>query len=1153
MTELVPAASGEATKSGESPSESALWYRDAIIYHLHVKAFYDSDNNGIGDFKGLMQRLDYIKDLGATAIWVMPFYPSPLKDDGYDISEYKGVNPDYGTMRDFRRFVRRAHELGLKVITELVINHTSDQHPWFQRARRAPKGSARRNFYVWSDDPNKYAGTRIIFTDTENSNWTWDPVAEQYYWHRFFSHQPDLNLENPQVFRAVMNVMRFWLDAGVDGLRLDAIPYLVEREGTDNENLPETHEVLKRMRAEMDAHYKDRIFLAEANQWPEDVLPYFGDGDECHMAFHFPLMPRIYMAVAQEDRHPIVEIMHQTPDLPDDCQWAIFLRNHDELTLEMVTDRERDYMYQTYASDPQMRLNLGIRRRLAPLMENDRPKIELLNSLLMSMPGTPIIYYGDEIGMGDNVFLGDRDGVRTPMQWTGDRNGGFSRADPARLYHPLVMDPVYGYQSVNVEAQARTTGSLLNWMKRLISVRKAHKAFGRGKLEFLHPGNRKILAYLREYEGETILCVANLSRSAQPVELDLSHYRGRVPVELIGGGTFPPLGNLPYLLTLPGYAFYWFRLAPEGEARPPAWHQSAPPLSSQPLPVVVLPAGREVAGDGQRVPLRLGSRQRAQLEKEALPDFLSRRRWFAAKGSDLLGNLKLSEAVEFSGTDGESYLLGLLRVGIAGASGEAPAQEADGRASDGEAPDADEQLYALPLAAAWDGPEGEAYEALAPYTISKIRRRSRTGVLFDATADAGFCRSLVGAMVGGREVGTARGRISFEGTGALGELLDGEEATELSFRRSSVEQSNTSTVLGERFVLKFYRRLQRGTNPELEVGRFLTEVAGFENTPPLAGAAQYRGRNGEITLAILQGFVPNQGDGWAFVLDQLGRHLEEPPPSPYTPGDGEDERTASPEETDVFFLGLMRTLGYRTGELHKAFATPTDDPAFAIEPVGREEFRGWVEGVRGEMEETLALLERRRGALPEWLQGRVDELLAGRELLEERLDKIGAMDVRATKSRHHGDYHLGQVLVASNDFQIIDFEGEPARPLEERRRKHSPLRDVAGMLRSFNYAAYSALRSATAERSEDEDTLQERVALWEERVREAFLEGYEGGEMGSASHVENREHRGALVALFTLEKALYEVRYELDNRPDWIHIPIGGILGLIGEKQEVDA
>ncbi len=1099
----------------EETREEALWYKDAIIYHLHVKAFYDADNDGMGDFKGLTERLEYIKDLGATAIWVMPFYPSPMRDDGYDISEYKNVHPDYGTKRDFRQFVKKAHSLGLKVITELVINHTSDAHPWFQRARKAPKGSARRDFYVWSDTRKKYEGTRIIFTDTESSNWTWDEEAGQYYWHRFFGHQPDLNHDNPQVFKSVMNVMRFWLDAGVDGLRLDAIPYLIEREGTDNENLPETHDVLKRMRAEMDKQYRDRIFIAEANQWPEDVLPYFGDGDECHMAFHFPLMPRIYMAVAQEDRHPIVEIMHQTPEPPDGGQWGIFLRNHDELTLEMVTDRERDYMYDTYAIDPQMRINVGIRRRLAPLMENDRTRIELLNSLLMSMPGTPIVYYGDEIGMGDNVFLGDRDAVRTPMQWTGDRNAGFSRAEPARLYLPTIMDPVYGFQSVNVEAQARSQGSLLNWMKRLIAVRKAHKAFGRGTLEFLHPGNRKVLAYIREYEDDTILCVANLSRSAQPVELDLARFRGRVPVELMGGASFPPIGEagFPYLLTLPGHAFYWFRLTKEAQA--PRWHQEAPPALPV-APVVVLPAGREVSPAGAL--LRLGRRQLSQLEKDALPAFLGARRWFAAKG-ERVEKIEISEIVEM-----ENHILALLEVRLAGADG-------------GEG-----QLYALPLAATWEEKE-DVYAPLAQYAVAKLRRRARVGVLHDAVADDGFCRYLLRAMDDEERTPTQRGEIRFTKTGAFEELVGEDGVNALSVRRSGVEQSNTSIVFGERLVAKLYRRLRRGINPELEVGRFLTEVAHFEHTPPLAGAVEYHGPSGETTLAILQGFVPNQGDGWSYVLDRLALHLEDRLVSPWTPGaDGTEEEEA---ETDTFFLGLMRTLGYRTGELHKAFATPTDDPAFSTEPVSVEEFRGWTQNVRREADETLTVLGNRRIGLPEELRGEVDELLGRRDELVERLDEISGLDVETVKTRHHGDYHLGQVLVSNNDFQIIDFEGEPGRPMEERRAKHSLMRDVAGMLRSFNYAAYAAFHNVSVERLDNRENMKRWALEWEEGTRDAFLEGYQGGAAGSPSYPEDPHDARALIELFTLEKALYEVRYELDNRPDWLGIPVRGILNLL--------
>ena len=541
-------------------ADDPLWYLDAVIYQLHVKAFFDSNGDGIGDFKGLTEKLDYIRELGVNTIWVMPFYPSPLLDDGYDVSNYEEVHPPYGTVEDFKRFVQEAHDRGLRVITELIMNHTSDQHPWFQAARRAPKGSVKRDYYVWSDDPNKYAGTRIIFTDTESSNWAWDPVAQQHYWHRFFSHQPDLNYDNPHVVRAVLRTMHYWLDMGVDGFRLDAIPYLVEREGTSNENNPETHTIVKQVRADLDKSYPGRMLLAEANMWPEDVRQYFGDGDECHMAYHFPMMPRLYMSIAMEDRYPLVEIMSQTPPIPANCQWAIFLRNHDELTLEMVTDRERDYMYRIFANDPRMRVNVGIRRRLAPLLENNRRRIELLNSILLSFPGTPIIYYGDEIGMGDNIYLGDRHGVRTPMQWSADRNGGFSRANPSRLSSPLIMDPVFGYDAVNVEAQRDDPSSLLNWMRQMIKLRRVFKVFGRGTIQFLAPSNPKIVAYVRQYENERVLCVANLSRFAQPVSLDVPQLQGVTPIEMLGYVEFPKIGAGPYCLSLGPYGFFWFEL-----------------------------------------------------------------------------------------------------------------------------------------------------------------------------------------------------------------------------------------------------------------------------------------------------------------------------------------------------------------------------------------------------------------------------------------------------------------------------------------------------------------------------------------------------------------------------------------------------------------
>ena len=695
------------------------------------------------------------------------------------------MHPDYGTLADFRHFIREAHRRHLKVITELVINHTSDQHPWFQAARRAPPQSSKRNYYVWSDSDKKWPETRIIFTDTEKSNWTWDPVAGAYYWHRFFSHQPDLNFANPNVIRAVVRVMRYWLDMGVDGMRLDAIPYLCERDGTNNENLPETHEVLKYIRSELDARYQNRFLLAEVNQWPEDVREYFGNGDECHMAYHFPLMPRIYMAVAEEDRHPIVDIMSQTPDIPDNCQWAIFLRNHDELTLEMVTERERDYMYRTYAADKRMRINVGIRRRLTPLMENNRRKIELLKSLLLSTIGSPILYYGDEIGMGDNVFLGDRHGVRTPMQWSPDRNAGFSRADPQSLYLPPIMDAVYGFQSVNVEAQSRSPSSPLQWMRRLIAVRSAHPAFGRGSLRFIHPGNRKILAYVREYQDEIILCVANLSRSSQPVELDLRPYKGRIPVEMLGRTPFPPIGDLTYLLTLPAWGFYWFVLAID--AKGPEWHDERPvPVE---LPVLVIPEGLRALfatqpSEPSDIRGLMAVRVRTMLEQQILPDFLSARRWFAGKGRPIVA-ARLTEQDEWQTPEG-SWLLGFAQVEFA---------------------DGGTQNYALPLALAWEDSDGERMPALRYCTLAQVRQHARVGIVYDAFWDRAFCRSIVKAMGSDLVLPVHGGKLVFTHTRAFAEAAGVEV---LSARHPAFEQSNSIVILDEKLVLKCYRRLRQG-------------------------------------------------------------------------------------------------------------------------------------------------------------------------------------------------------------------------------------------------------------------------------------------------------------------------------------------------------
>jgi maltose alpha-D-glucosyltransferase / alpha-amylase len=1093
--------------SAEQQANEPLWYKDVVVYQLHIKAFFDSNNDGVGDFKGLTSKLDYVQDLGVNAIWLLPFYPSPLRDDGYDVSDYHNVHPQYGTRTDFKNFVREAHRRNLKVITELVINHTSDQHPWFQAARRAPAGSSKRAWYVWSDTDTRYKGTRIIFTDTEKSNWTWDPVAKQYYWHRFFSHQPDLNFDNPSVLKAVFRAMRFWLDTGVDAFRLDAIPYLCEREGTNNENLPETHAVLKQIRALIDSHYRGRMLLAEANQWPEDVRPYFGDGDECHMAFHFPLMPRMYMAIAQEDRHPLVEIMEQTPDIPEACQWAIFLRNHDELTLEMVTNKERDYMYRMYAADQQARINLGIRRRLAPLMENDPERIKLMKSLLFSMPGSPIMYYGDEIGMGDNIFLGDRNGVRTPMQWTPDRNAGFSRADPQRLYLPPIMDPVYGYQAVNVEAQERDPGSQLNWMKRMLATRKTSQALGRGRLSFLKPGNRKVLAYLREYGEEAILCVANLARSAQPVELDLKRFKGRVPVEMLGRTAFPPVGDLPYMLTLPAHGFYWFKLAADAEV--PGWHKEM--LPPEDLPMLVLFDGWISFFPDQVMPWRIGMAQklREQLEKEVLPTYIAAQRWYAAKGEPI-DSAALTDHVLWD-VGGVSWMVAL--------------------------PDVNGVQYFVPLALGWEEDE-DHIRALAATTMARVRQQANVGVLADAVSDEGFCRHMVKAIGASRSLPTAHGTLRFTPTSAFKDIA-GEELEALSVSAMLALSTNTTVTLGERLFLKCYRRMRQGMNPELEIGRFLTEKAKFRNCVPVAGAVEYACGTAEpATLALLQAFVPNQGDGWSYTLAYLERHLENRRSVPEPVSD-----PVAAAEAHGAYLTVMQTLAVRTAQLHRAFATPTGDPGFEPEPLTAQDVEQWKERVRAEATDTLTLLEARLSELTEEAAAKVKSLLGRRAKIFAFIDACPAPKGPAVRIRHHGDYHLGQVLIANNDWMIIDFEGEPSRPLSESRRKHSPLRDVAGMLRSFSYAKWSALmRIAQA------DPAFERLApeldAWEADARKAFVAAYADASHGSGLYASFDDVRG-LLRLFELEKVLYELRYELNNRPTWIHIPLQGLLALL--------
>ncbi|AOJ08117.1 alpha-amylase [Burkholderia mayonis] len=1093
-----------ARRFASTLNDDPLWYKDAIIYQVHVKSFFDSNNDGIGDFPGLIAKLDYIAELGVDAIWLLPFYPSPRRDDGYDISDYRNVHPDYGTLGDVRNFIRQAHARGIRVITELVINHTSDQHPWFKRARCARPGSVYRDYYVWSDTDEKYAGTRIIFIDTEPSNWTHDPVAGAYYWHRFYSHQPDLNFDNPAVLREVLHVMRFWLDLGVDGLRLDAVPYLVEREGTCNENLPETHQVLKAIRAAIDEAYPNRMLLAEANQWPEDVKEYFGDEDECHMAFHFPLMPRIYMAIASEDRFPITDIMRQTPDLAPSCQWAIFLRNHDELTLEMVTDAERDLLWNVYASDRRARLNLGIRRRLAPLMERDRRRIELVNSLLLSMPGTPVIYYGDELGMGDNIHLGDRDGVRTPMQWSSDRNGGFSRTDPEQLVLPPVMGALYGFDAINVEAQTRDPHSLLNWMRRMLATRRAKQTFGRGSIRFLRPANRKILAYLRELPGEApILCVANLSRASQAVELDLSEFAGAVPVEMTANSPFPPIGQLTYLLTFPPYGFMWFLLQRD-DARP-SWRQPQP----EPLPefvTLVLRAGQQ-APTPEQVTL---------LESEALPSWLARRRWFASKDR-ALDAVRVASLTPISGA---GFAFADLVARYPGG----------------------EDRYAVPVAISWgDDTTQPLFMQLA---LARVRLGSRVGHLTDAFALPLFAHGLLRKLREHAVVAMADGgEIRFAPEPALDALaLALGDAPEV--RWIAAEQSNSSLVVGDALVVKLVRRMVEGVHPEAEMSRHLTRI-GYRNTAPLFGEVVARDARGvPHTLAIVQGFIENQGDAWDRALDYLRRAVDELALTSDANGAAEH---AVDDGVGDGYRAFAGAIGTRLGELHVALAAPVDDPAFAPEPATPAHVRSWIDGALAWFGRALDVLAARRDTLAGDERAAAEMLLARRGEIAAAIESLVSDDLDALCIRVHGDFHLGQVLDSSGDAFVIDFEGEPARPLDERRAKSSPLRDVAGLLRSLSYA--SAAAQFTTEKA-PVSTADRKRALFERFGRDAadaFVAHYHAVAADAPRPFVAPDCEDRLLALFLVEKASYEVCYEAANRPTWLAVPVDG-LGALAER-----
>jgi maltose alpha-D-glucosyltransferase / alpha-amylase len=1075
-----------------------LWYKDAIIYQLHVKAFADSNNDGIGDFAGLTEKLDYLAELGVTALWLLPFYPSPGRDDGYDIADYGAINPDFGTMKDFRRFIVEAKRRGLRVITELVINHTSDQHDWFKRARRSDKNSSARNWYVWSDTDQKYQDTRIIFTDTEKSNWTWDPEAGQFYWHRFFSHQPDLNFDNPRVVSAVVQVMKRWLDTGVDGFRLDAIPYLCERDGTNNENLPETHAVIRTLRAELDAYAKGKVLLAEANQWPEDVQEYFGQGDECQMAYHFPLMPRIYMAIAQEDRFPITDILRQTPDIPGNCQWALFLRNHDELTLEMVTDVERDYLWSTYANDPRARINVGIRRRLAPLMDNDRRKIELMNSLLLSFPGTPIIYYGDEIGMGDNIYLGDRNGVRTPMQWTPDRNGGFSRADPARLYAPTIMDPVYGYESVNVEAQSRSLSSLLSAMKRLISVRKSTLAFGRGTMTFIRPANRSVLAYVRQYRDEVILCVANLSRSAQATELDLSAWRDRVPLEMLGRTKFPAIGELPYMITLAPYGFYWFQLRPRDAS------EHVTPTIVPEFETLVVPLG------ATWVSL---ARTRGVFERDVLPSYLARTRWYPERAAEAI-HPKLTSAVPFCDVGDNRPWVAFF---------ESAQQETGAR-------------YILPMRIEWVRFDREHYN---PHAFAAVRQGAREGTLLDTATDEIFIALLLRNLRNHLIVEEAGSCLEFRPTA---QLLDRPDKPLQHVRAVETEQSNSTALVGNDYVVKVYRKLQAGINPEIEVGRFLTEIAGFANAPALLGSVELIEGDQRSAVAVVHAFVENQGDAWTVTSAYLDRFVDEQRLLANSDRPGESEE-------QIPYLRYMAQTGRRVAEMQMALASHDLDD-FTPEPTTPQDIKRWIDGTVDRAEHAFAGVQQRRASAKESDRALIDQLLEQRGRLRDRLEALLPETVDGLKIRLHGDFHLGQMLIVKDDIFIIDFEGEPRRTLAERRRKAPAARDVAGLIRSIDYSATAALERALKIAPDENGKLAAALNSWRERATAAFLGAYRETLSDARLWPANAAIAEGMLNFFILEKVFYEIEYELAYRPEWLRVPLAGALRILSQQSK---
>ncbi len=1086
----------------------ALWFKDAVIYELHVRAFYDSNGDGIGDFPGLIQKLDYLEDLGIDTIWLLPFYPSPLKDDGYDVTDYYDVHPDYGTLADFKQFLKEAHRRKIRVITELVLNHTSDQHPWFKRARKAKPGSRVRDFYVWSDTPEKYKEARVIFADEEATNWTYDPEAKAYYWHRHYRHQPELNYDNPEVQLEMFNVVDFWLKMGVDGFRLSSVNFLYEEEGTSCENLPQTHAFLKKLRAHIDKHFKNRILVAEANLWPEDAAVYFGNGDECHMNFYYPLMPRLFLALRTEDSYPVVDIMQQTPPAPETCQWSLFLRNHDELALEMVTEEEKDYLFKAYATDSQAKINVGIRRRLAPMLSNDRRKIELLYSILFSLPGTPVIYYGDEIGMGDNVYLGDRYGVRTPMQWDMNLNAGFSTANPQRLYLPVISDPVYRYESVNVAIQQENASSLLWWVKHVIAMRRRLNLFGRGDIQFINTSNAKVLCYARTWKDQRLIAVANLSQFSQAVTLDLTAFKDADITEVFSQNRFMNVAEGNYAITLGPYGYYWFQVdapeKPRGEA-------------GGELPTFEAELSWERLFDNYN--------ELRKFERVLLPPFLRKCRWFGGKAKTI-SKVTVQKVIPLK-ADGDVHFLMMIEVHYVQRLPE---------------------LYFLPLAFVPSDTVLERVEYTAQSVVCRAEIQGKSGFIMDSSYDRSFRDFLFTGMGRSMRIKDADGVLEFN-SGVFAK----PDTSQVESKILKADQSNTAIIYNDRYFFKFYRKLEREINPDLEIVRYLTEHTSFRNAPRYAGSIEYRDDEGKVTvLGLLQEKVENQGEAWTMSVDSVGRYFERVitrgrdvnfPPLVDAPSlHFSDAPAVIQELIGQGFYERVARLGQRTAEMHLALGSERTNPDFVPEPFTANYQRSLYSSLRKLLRDRFALLEASLKKLNPAIHDLAREVLAMDETILEAFGEIFKAKITAMKTRIHGDFHLGQVLFTGKDFVIIDFEGEPGFSFSERRLKKSPFKDVAGMMRSFHYAAFGKLLLNENYRERDMELLEQAAEQWQHYVGRFYLGAYLE-RMGMGMNLS--EEHDILIRTFLIEKAIYELGYELNGRPDWTIVPLRGIHYLV--------